>query len=150
MAALLCAASRDIGGGVIYDTEMTGARSVPPRRQLLVEFEGGCFRMTNEGRATENAAGRPDTLTTVVATLEALVQDWDVEEPIGLETRVVADLGFESVDLIQMIAALEQAFRPPRISLVDLLVADGRYVDDLTVGQIVDGVSARLGAGTGR
>jgi acyl carrier protein len=100
--------------------------------------------MTNEGRGTDTTVDRPGTTDTVVATIEVLVQDWDIEEPIGLETKVVADLGFESVDLIQMIAALEQAFRPRRISLVDMLVADGRYVDDLSIGQIVNHVAARI------
>ena len=87
---------------------------------------------------------RSATLATVIATLEELVRDLDIEEPIGPETRVVADLGFESIDLIQMVAALEQAFRPRRISLVDLLVTDGRYVDDLLVEEIVDGIETRI------
>ena len=91
-----------------------------------------------------NPAERSATLATVVATLEELVRDLEIEEPIRPTTRVVADLGFESIDLIQMVAALEQAFRPRSISLVDMLVADGRYVDDLLVDEIVDGIEMRI------
>ena len=81
---------------------------------------------------------------TVIATLEDLVQDWDIEEPIQCDTKVVADLGFESIDLIQMVAALERAFKLKGGSLVEMLVADGRYVDDLTVDQIVQRIAIRV------
>ena len=93
----------------------------------------------------DQVAGPSTTLATVTATIETLMQDWDIDEPIGRETRVVADLGFESIDLIQMVAELERAFRLPGASLVDMLVSGGRYVDDLSVGDIADVVAARVG-----
>ena len=84
-------------------------------------------------------------MATVKSTLESLVQDWDIEEPIQSNTLVVADLGFESIDLIQMVAALERAFQLKGSSLVEMLVEDGRYVDDLSVEQIAAGIERRLG-----
>ena len=72
------------------------------------------------------------------------MQDWEVEEPIRLKTRVVADLGFESIDLIQMIGALERAFRLPSSALVDMLVDQGRYVDDLSIEQIAACIDNRI------
>lgn len=90
---------------------------------------------------------RKTILSTVISTIESLVQDWDIDEPIEAQTRVVADLEFESIDLIQMVAALEQAFAIPGMSFVDLLIVDGRYVEDLSVGQITDGVAARIASG---
>jgi acyl carrier protein len=80
----------------------------------------------------------------VISTIQTLVQDWDLEEPIDADTRVVADLAFESIDLIQMVAALEEAFVLPNGACVDLLIVNGRYVDDLTIDQIAHGVAARL------
>ena len=97
-----------------------------------------------------NPADRSATLAVVITTLEELIRDLEIEEPIGPDTRVVADLGFESIDLIQMVAALEQAFRPNRVSLVDMLVADGRYVDDLRVGEIADGIDLRIRQSRGK
>ena len=91
-----------------------------------------------------NPVERSATLATVIATLQDLIRDWEIEAPIGSDTRVVADLSFESIDLIQMVAALEQAFRPHRVSFVDILVANGRYVDDLSVDEIVDGIEVRI------
>ena len=87
---------------------------------------------------------RSATSARVIATLQELMRDWEMEELIGSQTRVVAELGFESIDLIQMVAAFEQAFRPYRISLVDMLVADGRYVDDLSVDEIVDAIQGKI------
>ena len=98
----------------------------------------------NENQVTGHPIDHSAALATVTATLENLMQDWDIDEPIRRETRVVADLGFESIDLIQMVAELERAFQLPGGSLVDMLIAGGRYVDDLSVGEIADGVAARV------
>ena len=103
--------------------------------------------MMDQSQNAGVAVDRATISKTVVATLESLVQDWDIEEPIHQATRVVADLGFESIDLIQMVAALERAFKLKGGSLVAMLVADGRYVDDLTVDQIVHRVDERVGRG---
>jgi acyl carrier protein len=83
-------------------------------------------------------------LPRVTATLEALVQDWDLGAPIGPATHLVADLGFESIDLIQMVAALEEEFGRPNLPFADLLIVDGRYIDDLSVRQIAEFLTARL------
>lgn len=98
----------------------------------------------NERQIVRETYDHATTLATVIRTIEGLVQDWEIDEPIDARTKVVADLGFESVDLIQMIGALEESFRAHRLSLVDMLVVDGRYVDDLSIAQIADGVSMRL------
>lgn len=88
---------------------------------------------------------RRDTiLSSVVTTIEDVVQDWELDEPVSAQTRLVADLGFESIDLIQMVAALEQKFGYPNVSFAELLITDGRYVDDLTVGQVAEALTARL------
>jgi acyl carrier protein len=87
---------------------------------------------------------RQSILSTVTATIENLVQDWDLDQPIDADTRLVTDLGFESIDLIQMVAALEQEFGRPNVSFSELLVTDGRYVDDLTIQQIADALATRV------
>jgi acyl carrier protein len=87
---------------------------------------------------------RQTILSTVTGTIESLVQDWDLDQSIDADTRLVADLGFESIDLIQMVAALEQEFGRPNISFSELLIADGRYVDDLTIQQIADALADRV------
>ena len=94
---------------------------------------------------TKVAYDRPTIEKTVIVTLDGLVQDWDIEDPIDRSTKVVADLGFESIDLIQMVAALERAFKLKGGSLVEMLVEGGRYVADLTVEEICQRVEQRVG-----
>lgn len=90
------------------------------------------------------AFDRQTILSTVTTTLESLVQDWDLDTSIGPATTLVADLGFESIDLIQMVAALEQEFGRPNLPFAELLIVDGRYIDDLSVNQIADFLTTRL------
>ena len=94
--------------------------------------------------AMPSAFDRQSVLSRVTATLESLVQDWDLDASIVSETKLVADLGFESIDLIQMVAALEQEFARPHLPFAELLIVDGRYVDDLSVRQIADFLADRL------
>ena len=105
---------------------------------------------TNENQVAGISVDHSAIVSTIVATIENLSQDWDIEEPIRSETRVVADLGFESIDLIQMVAELERAFRLHSGSLVDMLVAGGRYVDDLSIAEIADSVAVRLERNPGK
>lgn len=72
--------------------------------------------------------------------LEDFIEDWDVEldEPIGRDTMLLADLEFESIDIIQFVVAIEEAFGKRKLPFEQVLMKDGRYVDDLSVGQIAD------------
>jgi acyl carrier protein len=94
--------------------------------------------------AMPSAFNRQTVLPRVTATLASLVQDWDLDTSILPETKLVADLGFESIDLIQMVAALEQEFGHPSLPFAELLIVEGRYVDDLSVHQIADFLAGRL------
>lgn len=85
------------------------------------------------------------TLGTVVAIVEDLTQDWgiDLAEPCGASTQVVADLEFASVDIIQLCVALEQCYGR-RFGFQDLLMKDGSYVGDLSLGQLAAFVDSKL------
>jgi acyl carrier protein len=91
---------------------------------------------------------RGTTTETVVAIVEDLTQDWglDLEGPIGAETKVVADLEFASVDIIQLCVALEQCYER-RFGFQDLLMKDGSYVGDLTLGTLAAFVDSKLTSG---
>ena len=91
---------------------------------------------------------RGTTTETVVAIVEDLTQDWglDLEGPIGAETKVVGDLEFASVDIIQLCVALEQCYGR-RFGFQDLLMKDGSYVGDLTLGTLAAFVDSKLTSG---
>lgn len=82
--------------------------------------------------------------------LEDVTQDWDLdlEEGIGPSTKLVEDLSFSSIDIIHLVVAIEEHFNRPKMGFEDLLMEDGRYVDDLAVSELVQFVEQRLGEGT--
>ncbi|MDD3762282.1 MAG: phosphopantetheine-binding protein [Nevskiales bacterium] len=74
----------------------------------------------------------------LIVLLEDFTQDWDTEldSAMNPETRLLADLGFESVDIIQLTVAIEEDFGLHKTPFDKLLMNNGRYVDDLSIGQI--------------
>jgi acyl carrier protein len=83
--------------------------------------------------------------TAVVGIVEDLVQDWglDLDEGISGQARLVDDLDFSSVDIIQLCVALEQHYER-KLGFQNLLMKDGSYVGDLTVGHVSKFVLGRL------
>ncbi|MBX7166433.1 MAG: hypothetical protein K1X74_08785 [Pirellulales bacterium] len=83
---------------------------------------------------------REELLHKVVEIVQRLTADWDLgdDRGIGADTRLIGDLSFESIDVVQFIVALEEGFHRRDFPFERLLMSDGRYVDELTVGQVVD------------
>ena len=92
------------------------------------------------------AADQKQVTGVIVEILNDLTQDWglDLDQPIGNQTLLVADLEFTSVDVIQLCVAVEEHYSREKMGFQDLLMVDGRYIDDLEVGQVADFVSSRL------
>lgn len=82
---------------------------------------------------------------TVVAVIEDLIQDWglELEGGVGAGTRLVENLEFASVDIIQLCVALEEAYGR-KLGFQNLLMRDGSYVGDLSVTQISGFIETRL------
>ena len=82
---------------------------------------------------------------TVIAVVEDLTQDWglDLSAPIGTHTMLASELQFASVDIIQLCVALEQLYGR-RLGFQDLLMKDGSYVGDLSLGQFATFIHAKL------
>ncbi len=99
-----------------------------------------------------NGGGTPRDRETifreVVAILDDMTGDWDVQFEGGIrpETRLIADLAFESVDVVQLIVAVEEHFARRDLPFEHVLMKDGQYVDELTVGELVDFLVKHLGA----
>ncbi len=76
----------------------------------------------------------------VVEILEGMTSDWDTgfAGGIKLSTRLIADLNFESIDMVQFVVALEEQFMRRDLPFEKLLMVDGRYVDDLSVVEVTD------------
>jgi acyl carrier protein len=82
----------------------------------------------------------------ILEILNELTQDWDTDYSgdIGPETLLVDELAFESIDVVQLVVSIESRFERRDLPFEKLLMNDGRYVDDMTVRQIVDFLEANL------
>lgn len=96
--------------------------------------------MSQESNAESDIEGK------VIAVLQDMTRDWDLELPNGLnaETRLMGDLAFESIDVVQLAVALEQAFDRKGLPFEQLFMQDGDYVEDLNVKQLVDFLTAQV------
>jgi acyl carrier protein len=67
-----------------------------------------------------------------------MTRDWDtgLEGQITGETLLMADLGFASIDLVALVAAIDEEWQRRDWPYEQLLMKDGRYVADLKVGTI--------------
>jgi acyl carrier protein len=69
----------------------------------------------------------------------------DYDKAIDSETWLIADLGLASVDFVHLIVEVEGHFKC-KMGFHDLLMPNGKYVDDLTVGQFVAFIESKLSA----
>ena len=82
----------------------------------------------------------------VLQILKNLTADWDNDYggEIGPETSLIGELAFESIDVVELVVSIEGRFQRRDLPFEKLLMHDGRYVDDLTVGQVVDFLETEL------
>ena len=83
---------------------------------------------------------RPDMEQKVISVLNDMTQDWelDSDDGIGIETGLMNDLEFESIDIVQFAVALEHGFNQKGLPFEQLFMKDGDYVDEIRVSEVVD------------
>ena len=77
-------------------------------------------------------------LADLVSILEDMTADWDLglEGPIGPDTKLVAELGFESIDVVQLIVDDQLLAMRGNTDNITCL-AFSRYVDEILVRDCV-------------
>tara|TARA_R100000027_G_scaffold26373_1_gene19126 strand:+ start:14705 stop:14992 length:288 start_codon:yes stop_codon:yes gene_type:complete len=91
-----------------------------------------------------------EVLQTVIEVIEEITEDWDLEEiGLGADSRLSADLGFSSVDVVQLFASLSARFQ--RKFRYDRLIVDegGQYRDELSIGEIATYLENEMTRGEG-
>ncbi len=85
----------------------------------------------------------------VIAIIQSMISDWDLSPdlPIGLDTRLVADLDCKSIDIVQLIVSLQEHFEQRNLPFERLLMSEERYVDEIYVRDIVDFLVKYLNGG---
>jgi acyl carrier protein len=89
---------------------------------------------------------RADIEKAVVATVNQTISDWDVDLPGGvtIDTQLMHDLAFESIDIVQFAVAIEQAAGRKGLPFEKLFMKDGDYVDDVSLNEVVDFLCSEL------
>lgn len=83
---------------------------------------------------------REDIQSQVINILQEMTADWEMDhdEVIEPETRLMEDLAFESLDVVQLVVALEKGLDRKGLPFEKLFMQDGDYVDEISVREIVD------------
>jgi acyl carrier protein len=91
---------------------------------------------------------RETTVDGVLRILGDMTKDWDtaLNGPIGETTSLMTDLGFESIDMVMLIVAIEERFGRKGMPFESLFMIDGRYVEDVSVRELVDFLHEHLNA----
>ena len=89
---------------------------------------------------TSGAAGRSqaEVEARIVRLLNDMVQDWDLDniDGIGPATRIIEELEFESIDLIQLMVAVEKEFGVKGLPYESLVINNGAYIEELLVSEV--------------
>jgi acyl carrier protein len=89
---------------------------------------------------TEARKSKEQIFQEVSRILADMTSDWDIDFSGGItpDTNIIADLQFESIDVVQFIVQLEGKFQRKDLPFERLLMVDERYRDDFTVQEVVD------------
>ncbi len=82
----------------------------------------------------------------VITILNDITGDWEMEfaDPISQETKIISDLEFESIDVVQFVVQMENYFERKDLPFEKLLMENGRYRDDISVNEVVEFLSTYL------
>ncbi len=84
----------------------------------------------------------------VITVLQDMIADWDLDDvnEIDAETKLMEDLAFESLDVVQFVVALEKEFERKNLPFQNLFMHDGDYVDEIKVKEVVEFLNKNITA----
>lgn len=90
---------------------------------------------------------RSEIDATVIAVANDTVSGWEIDLPGGitLDTKLMEDLSFESIDVVQFAVAIEQAVGRKGLPFEQLFMKEGEYVDDVQLSEVSGFLSKELG-----
>lgn len=96
----------------------------------------------DEGRVI--SSGSQEVADYVCNLLGQLARDWDYSQAIGPDTRLFADLGFESLEAVIVGTAIQEHYQR-EMPFAELLADVGqREIRDLTIGELVEFVDKHV------
>ena len=87
-----------------------------------------------------NCFDRDTILHDLIKIIEEMSCDWEngLSGTVGSETRLVADLALTSIQIVQLVIAVEKHFQRQGLPFQTLFLSDDRNVDDLRVSDVVE------------
>lgn len=92
---------------------------------------------------------RSEIYARITPLLADIVEDWELDDwddEVSEQTRLIADLGLTSVDFVDLFVAIEKEMGRT-VGFHDLLMVDGKYIDDLSLGQLTDYLDRKINSG---
>ena len=87
---------------------------------------------------------REQILAEMLEILNGVVQDWEFEGTVGANTRVFADLGLESLDLVILGSKVQEHYGRTFPYPAFFAEIGQRQVRDITIGEWVDFIEQNL------
>ncbi|MCE3232901.1 MAG: acyl carrier protein [Rickettsiaceae bacterium] len=80
----------------------------------------------------------------VIGLVEDFTDDWGIDLEVTTQTMLKGDIGFNSSDTMQLFAAIQEYYNSVDFKFQDLVMEDGKYKDDLKLGQVIVFVIRKL------
>jgi acyl carrier protein len=91
-----------------------------------------------------NQASKDQIFHGLLTILDELSEDWEHSGEISLETTFLEDLGFESIDVVALGAAIEEHYRQEFPFAQFLAEVGQREAQDIRVGEVVEFIYQHL------
>jgi phosphopantetheine--protein transferase-like protein len=91
---------------------------------------------------------RQEILDYLLHKMGELTQDWDYPDPVGPESLLFTELGFESLDAVVLCTAIQEHYQTP-MPFAELLAEIGQQQRDLSINELTDFVDTHLGGAAG-
>lgn len=94
----------------------------------------------------KNCFDRNTILRDLIKIMKEMSYDWenDFSSTVGKETRLVADLALTSIQIVQLIIAIEKHFQRQGLPFQTLFMSDDHNVDDLRISDVVEFLHTHL------
>jgi phosphopantetheinyl transferase/acyl carrier protein len=91
---------------------------------------------------------RQEILEYLLQKMGELTEDWDYPDPVGPESKLFTELGFESLDAVVLCTAIQEHYQTP-MPFAELLAEIGQQQRDLSIDELADFVNTHLGGPAG-
>lgn len=96
----------------------------------------------------KNRFEKDTILKDLIKIIQDMPSDWEsgFSDTISAETRLVADLALGSIQIVQLVIAIEKHFQRQGLPFQALFMSDERNVDDVRVSDVVEFLYTHLNA----